>query len=90
MKTNNNKIKNKSFDYKRNIFTKESNKGINKNRNYEISSNIINEEIICKNENNNNKKISDLSTVSLQSINDSKLLVLAEDLIQKDGDFDKF
>ena len=90
MKTNNNKIKNKSFDYKRNIYTKESNKGINKNRNYEISSNIVNEEIICKNENNNNKKISDLSTVSLQSINDSKLLVLAEDLIQKDGDFDKF
>ena len=90
MKTNNNKIKNKSFDYKRNIYTKESNKGINKNRNYEISSNIVNEEIICKNENNNNKKISDLSTVSLQSMNDSKLLVLAEDLIQKDGDFDKF
>ena len=90
MKANNNKIKNKSFDYKRNIYTKESNKGINKNRNYEISSNIVNEEIICKNENNNNKKISDLSTVSLQSINDSKLLVLAEDLIQKDGDFDKF
>jgi len=90
MKTNNNKIKNKSFDYKRNIYTKESNKGINKNRNYEISSNIVNEEIICKNENNNNKKISDLSTVSLQSINDSKLLVLAEDLIKKDGDFDKF
>ena len=90
MKTNNNKIKNKSFDYKRNIYTKENNKGINKNRNYEISSNIVNEEIICKNENNNNKKISDLSTVSLQSINDSKLLVLAEDLIQKDGDFDKF
>jgi hypothetical protein len=90
MKTNNNKIKNKSFDYKRNIYTKESNKGINKNRNYEISSNIVNEEIICKNENNNNKKISDLSIVSLQSINDSKLLVLAEDLIQKDGDFDKF
>ena len=90
MKANNNKIKNKSFDYKRNIYTKESNKGINKNRNYEISSNIVNEEIICKNENNNNKKISDLSTVSLQSINDSKLLVLAEDLIKKDGDFDKF
>ena len=90
MKTNNNKIKNKSFDYKRNIYTKESNKGINKNRNYEISSNIVNEEIICKNENNNNKNMSDLSTVSLQSINDSKLLVLAEDLIQKDGDFDKF
>ena len=90
MKTNNNKIKNKSFDYKRNIYTKENNKGINKNRNYEISSNIVNEEIICKNENINNKKISDLSTVSLQSINDSKLLVLAEDLIQKDGDFDKF
>ena len=90
MKTNNNKIKNKSFDYKRNIYTKENNKGINKNRNYEISSNIVIEEIICKNENNNNKKISDLSTVSLQSINDSKLLVLAEDLIQKDGDFDKF
>ena len=90
MKTNNNKIKNKSFDYKRNIYTKENNKGINKNRNYEISSNIVNEEIICKNENNNNKKISDLSIVSLQSINDSKLLVLAEDLIQKDGDFDKF
>ena len=89
-KIKNNKIKNKSFDYKRNIYTKESNKGINKNRNYEISSNIVNEEIICKNENNNNKKISDLSTVSLQSINDSKLLVLAEDLIKKDGDFDKF
>ena len=90
MKANNNKIKNKSFDYKRNIYTKESNKGINKNRFYEISSNIVNEEIICKNENNNNKNMSDLSTVSLQSINDSKLLVLAEDLIQKDGDFDKF
>ena len=89
IKTNNNKIQNKSFDYKRNINIKKNNNRINKNnknRNYEISSNIVNEKIICKNENKTQKNKSNLSTVSLQSINDSKLFVLAEDLIKKDGD----
>ena len=89
IKTNNSKIQNKSFDYKRNINIKKNNNRINKNnknRNYEISSNIVNEKIICKNENKTQKNKSNLSTVSLQSINDSKLFVLAEDLIKKDGD----
>ena len=57
------------------------------NNKYEIDSNIVNEKIICENKNNNKKDLSSLSTISLQSINDSKLLLIADDLIKKDVEF---
>ena len=58
-----------------------------KNNKYEIDSKIVNEKIICENKNNNKKDLSSLSTISLQSINDSKLLLIADDLIKKDVEF---
>ena len=58
-----------------------------KNNKYEIDCKIVNEKIICQNKNNNKKDLSSLSTISLQSINDSKLLLIADDLIKKDVEF---
>ena len=90
---NNNSHKNKSGSQKVNQKKQFSNmKNHNKknimnndqNNKYEIESNIVNEKIICKNKNDNKKNLSNLSTISLQSINDSKLLLIADDLIKKD------
>ena len=55
---------------------------------YQIDSNIINEKIICKDKNNKKNK-SNLSTISLQSINDSKLMLIAGDMISKNEEIDK-
>lgn len=59
----------------------------NKNNEYEIDSNIVNEKIIGKTKNMNKKEISNLETISLQSLNDSKLMLIADDLIKKEGEF---
>ena len=56
--------------------------------NYEISSKVVNEEFIDKKENKNNDS-SDLMGISLQSINDSKMLQLAENYIPKDEEFEQ-
>ena len=59
----------------------------NKNNEYEIDSNIVNEKIIGKTKNMNKKEISNLETISLQSLNDSKLMLIADDLIKKEDEF---
>ena len=59
----------------------------NKNNEYEIDSNIVNEKTIGKTKNMNKKEISNLETISLQSLNDSKLMLIADDLIKKEGEF---
>lgn len=59
----------------------------NKNSEFEIDSNIVNEKIISKKENINKKEISNLETISLQSLNDSKLMLIADDLIKKEEEF---
>ena len=56
----------------------------NKNSEYEIDSNIVNEKVIGKKENINKKEISNLETISLQSLNDSKFMLIADDLIKKE------
>ena len=62
--------------------------------NYEISSNVINEKFIDNNNNKKNKKENnsscDISRISLQSINDSKMLELAENFIPKDEELERF
>ena len=87
---NNKKEKNKnksinSYKNKINLIKKINNPYSDKSnilRNFsEIESNIK------KSEKNKNKQ--NLSTISLQSINDSKLLILANELIPKDEEFDK-
>ena len=35
----------------------------------------------------NKKEISNLETISLQSLNDSKLMLIADDLIKKEDEF---
>ena len=59
----------------------------NKNNEYEIDSNIVNEKTIGKTKNMNKKEISNLETISLQSLNDSKLMLIADDLIKKEDEF---
>ena len=59
----------------------------NKNNEYEIDSNIVNEKTIGKTKNMNKKEISNLETISLQSLNDSKLMLIADDLIKKEDKF---
>ena len=59
------------------------NKNINKK--YEINSNVINEKNIC-NQNHCKKNLTNLSSISLQSLTDSKLFLLADDIISKDED----
>ena len=59
----------------------------NRNNEYEIDSNIVNEKIIGKTKNMNKKEISNLETISLQSLNDSKLMLIADDLIKKEDEF---
>ena len=75
---NNKKVKKHNND---NIIEQMENK-------YQIDSNIINEKIICKDKNNKKNK-SNLSTISLQSINDSKLMLIAGDMISKNEEIDK-
>ena len=53
----------------------------------EIDSNIVNEKIIC---NTNKNNISNMSNISLQSIEDSKLMLLADDIISKDKNIEIF
>ena len=60
----------------------------NKNNEYEIDSNIVNEKIIGKKEYINKKEMSNLETISLQSLNDSKLMLIADDLIKKEEEFE--
>ena len=86
-KSNYNKInKKKSFS---NIETFDGKNILKNNRNneYEIDSNIVNEKIIGKTKNMNKKEISNLETISLQSLNDSKLMLIADDLIKKEDEF---
>ena len=59
----------------------------NKNNEYEIDSNIVNEKTIGKTKNMNKKEISNLETISLQSLDDSKLMLIADDLIKKEDEF---
>ena len=59
----------------------------NKNNEYEIDSNIVNEKTIGNTKNMNKKEISNLETISLQSLNDSKLMLIADDLIKKEDEF---
>ena len=51
---------------------------------------VVNEKIINNNKNIKLKNLTNLSSISLQSINDSKLLILANDLIEKDEELKKF
>ena len=53
----------------------------------EIDSNIVNEKITC---NTNKNNISNMSNISLQSIEDSKLMLLADDIISKDKNIEIF
>ena len=57
---------------------------------FKIDSNIVNEEIICNTNKNNINNVSNLSNISLQSIEDSKLMLLADDIISKDKNIDIF
>ena len=57
---------------------------------FKIDSNIVNEKIICNTNKNNINNVSNLSNISLQSIEDSKLMLLADDIISRDKSIDIF
>ena len=79
--------KNKNiYDFKIN----RENEIIKKSQKNEIKSPLVNKKIINNNKNKKINKLTNLSSVSLQSINDSKLLILANDLIEKDKELSKF
>ena len=57
---------------------------------FEISSNVVNEQFIDEKVNKNKiNDSSDLMRISLQSINDSKMMELADNYIPKDEEFEK-
>ena len=97
MNTNKNKSLNKII-YQKSLDILYNNKKVKKHNNdniieqmenkYQIDSNIINEKIISKDKNNKKNKYN-LSTISLQSINDSKLMLIAGDMISKNEEIDK-
>ena len=87
-----NKINKKNFsmDYNNKSREKQNNIKNEKKQKFEISHNKINEKTICDKKEDNKKNISRLSNISLQSMNDSKLMLLADDIISKEENFDKF
>ena len=56
-------------------------------KNVEISTKVVNEQIGKKKKNNDS---SDISRISLQTMNDSKIFELAENIIPKDEELEKF
>ena len=60
---------------------------------YEITSKVVNEQFIDKNikniKNENNNSFN-LSIISLQSMNDSKMFKMAENIIPKDEELEKY
>ena len=86
------KIKNDS-DKIIDINNKNNNKKDNMKPLYEITSKVVNEQFIdksiknIKNENNNSFN---LSIISLQSMNDSKMFKMAENIIPKDEELEKY
>ena len=57
---------------------------------FESNYNRIKEKRICEKKQDNKKNISKLSNISLQSMNDSKLMILADNIISKEEDCDKY
>lgn len=57
---------------------------------FESNYNRIKEKRICEKKHDNKKTISKLSNISLQSMNDSKLMILADNIISKEEDCDKY
>ena len=96
IKNSKNKIKNKinkknfSKDYNNKSREKQNNIKNEKKQKFEITQHTINEKRICDKKEEDKKNISRLSNISLQSINDSKLMLLADDIISKEENFDKF
>ena len=56
---------------------------------YKISSKVVNIKIIVDNKNKRSNSC-DISVITLQSINDSKILELADNFIPKDEELEKF
>ena len=86
------KDKNKTINkFSKNKINNEKNNMNNKFQNkFKIDSNIVNEKIICNTNKNNINNVSNLSNISLQSIEDSKLMLLADDIISRDKSIDIF
>ena len=82
--------KNPALDY--NYKSKEKQNNIKKEmkQKFEINYNNIKEKRICEKKQDNKENISKLSNISLQSMNDSKLMLLADDIISKEEDYDKY
>ena len=79
-----------SLDYKNKNNAKKINLNKKSRPEFEIAPKKINEEIIFKNKKNNNKNnLSCLSNISLQSINDSKLMLIADDIVSKNENLNK-
>ena len=64
----------------------EINKNTNKKYKLEICSNVVNEQFNVKIDKKENNDINELISVSLQSINDSKMFELAETFLPKEED----
>ena len=77
-------INNKKKNSKNKI--NEINKNTNKKYKFEICSNVVNEQFNIKIDKKENNDINELISVSLQSINDSKMFELAETFLPKEED----
>ncbi len=89
-KKSNSKNKIKNYSKKINDINNKSNILNNKNNiknSFEIISKVVNEQFIDKNIKNNSFE---LSIISLQSINDSKMFEMAEHIIPKEEELEKF